>query len=75
MRYFTAVLLIFGITIALSARQALGATHEKVNVLPGEGKKIAIIGDHYFVYEFTKKPALGTIILKVQVFDKNGKSR
>jgi hypothetical protein len=75
MRYFTAVLLIFGITFALGARQALGATHEKVNVLPGEGKKIAIIGDHYFVYEFTKRPALGTAILRVRVFDGKGRQQ
>jgi hypothetical protein len=41
--------------------------------LPGEGKQIWIGKDHYFVYAFSQKPSLGTVILKVEVYDKDGK--
>ncbi len=75
MRYYTAVLLIFVATIALGARQGHGVTNGKVNVLPGEGKKIAIGGEHYLIYEFDKKPALGTAILRVRVFDGKGRQQ
>ena len=37
------------------------------------GEKCWINGDHYLIYEFDKKPQMGTIILKIQVFTKNGK--
>lgn len=36
-----------------------------------EGKKIWIGTDYYFTYQFNKKPAIGTSIIKAQVFDKN----
>lgn len=41
--------------------------------LPKAGEKCWINGDHYLIYEFDKKPQMGTIILKIQVFTKNGK--
>ena len=42
-------------------------------LLPKAGEKCWINGDHYLIYEFDKKPQMGTIILKIQVFTKNGK--
>ena len=42
-------------------------------VMPGPGKKVPIGNDHYLIYDFDKKPKLGTVILKVEVFAKDGK--
>jgi hypothetical protein len=42
--------------------------------MPGPGKKVPIIGtDYYLIYGFDKKPKLGTVILKVEIFNKDGK--
>jgi hypothetical protein len=41
--------------------------------LSGTGSKIWIGKDYYFTYDYDKKPALGTVIVRVEVFDKNGK--
>lgn len=41
--------------------------------LPNAGKKCWIGEVNYFVYEFDKTPKMGTVILKVQLFDKDGK--
>jgi hypothetical protein len=37
------------------------------------GKRVPIDGDHYLVYGFDKKPKLGTSIMKVEIFGKDGK--
>jgi len=37
------------------------------------GKKIKLDDSHYFIYSFDKKPKMGTNILKIQVFDRDGK--
>jgi hypothetical protein len=36
----------------------------------GPGRKCPIDGNYYFKYEFSEKPKMGMVILKVQVFDK-----
>lgn len=41
--------------------------------LPKAGKKCWIGEVYYFVYEFGKTPKMGTAILKIQLFDKDGK--
>ncbi len=41
--------------------------------MAGPGKKTAIGKDYSAVYSFDKKPQMGTVILKVEVFDKDGK--
>lgn len=41
--------------------------------MPGPGKKVPIGNDYYLIYEFDKKPKLGTVIMKVEVFSKDGK--
>jgi hypothetical protein len=41
--------------------------------LPSAGKKCWIGDSMYFTYKFDKKPKLGTAILKIQLFDKDGK--
>jgi len=37
------------------------------------GKKVSIGKDYYFVYNFDKKPKLGTVIVRVEVFTADGK--
>jgi hypothetical protein len=41
--------------------------------MPAPGKKVPIEGGGYLIYEFDKKPKLGTVILKVEVFNADGK--
>ena len=41
--------------------------------MPGPGKKVPIGSDQYLIYGFDKKPKLGTIIMKVEIFTKEGK--
>lgn len=41
--------------------------------LPGFGKKCWIGEDYYFIYQFDKRPQMGTAILKIQLFEKSGK--
>jgi hypothetical protein len=41
--------------------------------MPGPGKKVPVGGDHYLIFGFDKKPKLGMIIMKVEVFAKDGK--
>jgi len=45
---------------------------EQFSAIPGPGKKVPIGNDYYFVYGFDKKPKLGTVILKVEVYTKAG---
>jgi hypothetical protein len=40
--------------------------------LPKSGKKYEIGDGAYLIYEFSEKPKMGTVILKIQVFNKNG---
>ena len=41
--------------------------------MPGPGKKVPVGSDYYFIYGFDKKPKLGTLIMKVEIFTKEGK--
>lgn len=41
--------------------------------LPGQGKKIQLDENTYFIYKFDRKPKMGTSVLKIQVFDQKGK--
>lgn len=55
-----------------SPSEVLGADKSAVPVLKA-GHKTWIGDEYYFVYDFDKKPQMGTIIMKVQVFSKDGK--
>jgi len=51
-----------------------GAEQTSVHPLMfGPGKKVSLGGDHYLIYGFDKKPKLGTLIMKVEIFTKEGK--
>ena len=41
--------------------------------MPWPGKKVPIGDDYYLIYGFDKKPKLGTVIMKVEIFTKEGK--
>jgi hypothetical protein len=38
-------------------------------VMPGLGKKVQMGEGNYLIYNFDKKPKLGTVIVKVEIFD------
>jgi hypothetical protein len=42
-------------------------------VMPGPGKKVQLGDGNYFIYKFDKQPKLGTVIIKVEVFNSNDK--
>ena len=48
-----------------------GKTPAFPSMLP-PGKKVPIDNDHYIIYGFDKKPKLGTIILKVEIYTRDG---
>jgi hypothetical protein len=41
--------------------------------LPEPGKKVAIGSGYYLIYGFDKKPKLGIVIMKVEIFDRDGR--
>ena len=55
-----------------STSEVRGADKSAVPVLKA-GQKHWIGDEYYFVYDFDKKPQMGTIIMKIQVFTKDGK--
>ncbi len=57
------------ITPSCEAKEALPV----YNPLPGAGQKAWIGEEYYFTYSFDKKPQMGTAILKIQLFDRDGK--
>jgi hypothetical protein len=42
-------------------------------VMPGPGKKVQLEDGNYLIYKFDKQPKLGTVIIKVEVFDSKDK--
>jgi hypothetical protein len=55
-----------------SISDVLGADKNTGPVLKA-GQKYWIGEQYYFIYDFDKKPQMGTIIIKIQVFSKDGK--
>jgi hypothetical protein len=66
----TVIALILALGVLLNAWAQMPPASD-VSPLPGEGKKIWIGKDYYFTYQFDKKPQLGTVILKIELYDKN----
>jgi hypothetical protein len=65
------------IMAAIAFAIALGApiyalAEETYEPLPAAGDKCPIGNDYYFKYSFDKKPQLGTVILKIELFNKDG---
>jgi hypothetical protein len=51
-----------------------GGKTEKVEypAMAGPGKKVSMGNDFYIIYGFDKKPKLGNVIMKVEIFDRKG---
>ena len=47
-------------------------SEETLELLPDAGDKCPIGNDYYFTYSFDKKPQIGTIILKIELYNKEG---
>lgn len=63
-----------GIAIPLPLCAAPPATTKVVyQTLPKPGEKIPLDADCYFTYGFTKQPKLGTAIMRVEIFNRDGK--
>ena len=73
MRKFTKIIiLLFFISVL-----AISAYGEKTNKpdypsMPGPGQKIPMGSDYYFIYNFDKKPKLGMMIMKVDIYNSAG---
>lgn len=51
-----------------------GASQKPVFLpMPAPGKKVTLENGYYLIYGFDKRPKLGTIILKVEIYDTAGK--
>lgn len=75
MRTMIVGLAALGLAAALPSLLAAAARGQAVKEIvwtptPGPGKKCPINEAYYFRYEFSQKPKMGMVILKVQVFDK-----
>jgi hypothetical protein len=66
------ILLLLGVLFLLSL-PLHGESQPNYPSLPALGKKVPIGGDYYLIYGFDKKPKLGTVIMKVEIFTKAGK--
>jgi hypothetical protein len=42
-------------------------------LMPEPGKKVQLAGGSYFIYNFDKKPKLGPVIIKVEIYNSEGK--
>jgi hypothetical protein len=70
-----AILCLPGIgSMALSVKAAGQAVRaEDFKALPKPGDKVPLGADNYFVYGFDKTPKLGTAIMRVEIFTRNGR--
>jgi hypothetical protein len=50
-----------------------GSAEPELQDLPGAGQTCRIGEVNSFVYEFDKTPGMGTVILKIRLFDKDGR--
>ena len=63
--------------VLLTAISASGAPSAKApapvpTVLPGEGRACELPGGMHFTYRFASRPQMGTVVLKLQVFNADG---
>jgi len=72
MRTFASLLVLISVVLA-GPVAAFAPQAEDWTDLSAPDKKNRIDDLLYFVYKFTTPPRMGTVVLKVQVFDKSGK--
>jgi len=52
---------------------AQGGQAAAYSAMPSPGQKVPIGNDYYLIYGFAQKPKLGTLIMKVEIFNNDGK--
>lgn len=52
--------------------QTAPAVRRDFRVLPKPGEKIPLDATHYFTYGFAKSPKLGTTVMRVEIFTREG---
>lgn len=68
------IVLIFGACPPQSVRAATNsATKVEYQKLPKPGTKIPLDADYSFTYGFDKQPKIGTAIMRVEIFGRDGK--
>jgi hypothetical protein len=67
--YFLAILVCL---LLVSAGTWMGAAEVEFTPLTKAGHKMAISANLFIAYEFSERPKLGLIVLKIRVFDKDG---
>jgi hypothetical protein len=88
MKVNTSAFLLFSLlTISLTSLFLIGEAESASNTLavpasektpvyapmPAPGKKVPMEGGYYLIYGFDKKPKLGTAIMKIEIFNEQGK--
>ncbi len=62
---------------SMNSKDASGSAEVKkapdYPLMPGPGKKVQLESGYYLTYKFDKKPKLGTVIIKVEVFNSQDK--
>jgi len=67
-------LLGFGCAVLQLANDASASSAQVVyQTLPKPGEKVQLDADHWFTYGFGSQPKLGTAIMRVEIFDRDGK--
>jgi hypothetical protein len=71
--FFILLSLIFAVPLIQQSAHAGTEGAAVYPVMSEPGKKVQIGNGYYLVYVFDKQPKLGTIIMKVEIFTKEGK--
>jgi len=69
------ILILLAAVTASSAPAPKPAPEPAAVSLPGEGRSCELPGGMHFTYRFASRPQLGTVVLKVQVFNADGSRR
>jgi hypothetical protein len=64
---------LFALALFLPAVALCADQSAPVPLMPDPGKKVPIGGGYYLIYGFDKTPKLGMVIMKVEIFNKDGK--
>lgn len=64
--------IIASMLILLAFTAPFAAAGEPVSTLQAAGKKCVINDDYYFIYQFDKRPQIGTVIIRIELYNKQG---
>jgi hypothetical protein len=66
-------IILFFLVTSLLPLTLFGEDHQIYPAMPGLDKKVQIGDGNYLIYKFDKQPKLGTVIIKVEIFDSKDK--